>query len=84
MDEVVWPEKGPNATSSYTVHCTRLQVNQQGPGDIFTTCKHIGNGHPELKYVLALCQSLRTVIFKNNNNYAHERKLQLQLIVDIH
>ena len=42
MDEVVWPKKGPDAASSYTVHCARLQVNKQGPGDIFTTCKQNG------------------------------------------
>lgn len=51
MDEVVWPKKGPDAASSYTVHCARLQVNKQGPGDIFTTCKQNGKDlrkQPEL------------------------------------
>lgn len=68
MDEVVWPKKGPNVASSYTVHCPRLQVNKQGPGDIFTTCKQNRNVYlyrqPELKCALTMCQSLSTVIFK--------------------
>lgn len=42
MNEIVWPEKTPDATSSYTVHRTRLQVNKHSPGDIFTTCMHTG------------------------------------------
>ena len=37
MDEVVWPEEGADAASSHTVHGSRLQVNKQGPGHIFTT-----------------------------------------------
>lgn len=41
MNEIVWPEKTPDAASSYTVHRTRLQVNKHGPWDIFTTCMHI-------------------------------------------
>jgi len=43
MDEVVWPKKGSDAASSHTVHRTGLQVHQQGPGDIFTTCKQNGS-----------------------------------------
>lgn len=39
MDEVIWPKKSTNPASSYTVHCTRLQVNKQGPGDVFPTCE---------------------------------------------
>lgn len=41
MNEVIWPKKGPNSTSSYAVHGARLQVNKQGPGDIFPSWKTI-------------------------------------------
>lgn len=40
VDEVVWSKKGPDTASSNTVHCSGLQVNKQGPGDIFSTYKH--------------------------------------------
>lgn len=42
MNEIVRPEKTPDAASSYTVHRSRLQVNKHGPRDIFTTCMHTG------------------------------------------
>ena len=37
MDEVVWPEEGADVTPFHTVRGSRLQVNEQGPGNVFTT-----------------------------------------------
>lgn len=38
VNEIVRPEKTANAASSYAVHRTRLQINKDSPGNIFTTC----------------------------------------------
>lgn len=42
VNEIVRPEKTANAASSYAVHRTRLQVNKDSPGNIFTTCTCTG------------------------------------------
>lgn len=64
MDEVIGPKKAPDAAPPYTVHGARLQVNQHGPGHIFTSWKQIRNGHLEFEHVFAVCRSSQKAKYK--------------------